>query len=198
MLGRCADFAAALARKAAARYPLDWLWTGDDVAGQKSLMFSPAMWRALVKPELQKVVDAGREAGLRVAYHCCGSLRPIIGDLVEMGISVLNPIQAGCPGMEPEGLKRDFGASLTFMGGVDTQDLLPHGSADQVRRETARLLEVMTAGGGGFILAASHTIPPETPDGNIFAMYAEAGISREEIFDRASEIRAREGKKPRA
>ena len=77
------------------------------------------------------------------------------------------------------------------MGGVDTQDLLPHGTADEVRRATARLIEGMTAGGGGYILAASHTIPPETPDDNIFAMYAEAGISREAIFDRAAGIRGR-------
>ena len=63
------------------------------------------------------------------------------------------------------------------MGGVDTQDLLPHGSAAEVRRATARLLEGMTADGGGYILAASHTIPPETPDDNIFAMYAEAGLA---------------------
>ena len=77
------------------------------------------------------------------------------------------------------------------MGGVDTQDLLPHGTAAEVRRATARLIEGMTADGGGYILAASHTIPPETPDENIFAMYESAGISRAEIFDRAAEIRTR-------
>jgi uroporphyrinogen decarboxylase len=76
------------------------------------------------------------------------------------------------------------------MGGLDTQDVLPFGSVDEVRRTTARLIEGMTSGGGGYILAASHTIPPETPDDNIFAMYAEAGISKEEIFDRAAVIRA--------
>jgi uroporphyrinogen-III decarboxylase len=66
---------------------------------------------------------------------------------------------------------------------------LPNGTADEVRRATARLLEDMEAMQGGYILAASHTIPPETPDDNIFAMYAEAGITREEILDRAAEIR---------
>jgi len=76
------------------------------------------------------------------------------------------------------------------MGGVDTQNLLPFGSASDVRRETERLLQAMTAGGGGYILAASHTIPPETPDENIFALYETAGISRQEIMDRASAIRA--------
>jgi uroporphyrinogen decarboxylase len=105
-------------------------------------------------------------------------------------MDVLNPVQSNCPGMDPLELKREFGAHIAFMGGVDTQDLLPHGTADEVRRATARLLEGMTADGGGYILAASHTIPPETPDENIFAMYEEAGISRDEVFDRAAAIRA--------
>ena len=78
------------------------------------------------------------------------------------------------------------------MGGVDTQGLLPAGTVDEVRRATARLIEGMTCDGGGYLLAASHTIPPETPDGNIFAMYDEAGINREMIFDRAAEIRREE------
>ena len=92
--------------------------------------------------------------------------------------------------MDPLELKREFGASLAFMGGVDTQGLLPFASATEVRRSTERLIDGMTAGGGGFILAASHTIPPETPDANIFALYEAAGIPREQIMDRAADLRA--------
>ena len=191
MLRRCADFSVELAEPACDRMPLDWLWAGDDVAAQQSMMMSPRTWRALIKPELARIFAVGKQRGLWVAYHCCGALRPIIGDLIEIGLDVLNPIQCNCPGMDPLELKREFGARLAFMGGVDTQDLLPHGTADEVRRATARLIEGMTDGGGGYILAASHTIPPETPDANIFAMYAEAGISREAIFDRAADIRGR-------
>ncbi len=185
MFKRCADFAVSLSQEACRQFPLDWLWTGDDVASQQGMMISPRTWRSLVKPELQRVFDVGKMHGLPVAYHCCGSLRPIIPDLIEMGLDVLNPIQSNCPGMDPYELKREFGSQLTFMGGVDTVELLPHGSVTDVHRETARLLTSMTAG-GGYILAASHTIPPETPDENIFAMYTEAGITREEIFDRAA------------
>jgi uroporphyrinogen-III decarboxylase len=75
------------------------------------------------------------------------------------------------------------------MGGVDTVDLLPRGSAAEVHRATAKLIEIMTADGGGYILAASHTIPPETPLENIFALFAAAGIRKREIFDRAAETR---------
>lgn len=191
MFRRCADFSIDLGRKACARFPLDWYWTGDDVAGQCGMMMSPASWRRLVKPHLARVFEVGRQHGLPVAYHCCGALRPIITDLVEIGMDILNPVQSTCPGMDPLELKREFGSKLAFMGGVDTQYLLPNGSADDVRRETEKLLDGMTAHGGGYILAASHTISPETPAANIFAMYEAAGISRQEIYDRAATLRAR-------
>jgi uroporphyrinogen decarboxylase len=189
MFRRCADFSIALAEPACARMNLDWLWLGDDVSGQQSMMMSPKTWREQIKPHLARIAKVGKAHNLPVAYHCCGALRPIIADLIEIGIDVLNPIQCNCPGMDPFELKREFGAKLAFMGGVDTQGVLPSGTADDVRRATARLIEGMTADGGGFILAASHTIPPETPADNIFAMYEVAGLPRQEIFDRAALLR---------
>ena len=191
MFGRCADFSIALAEAAADRYPLDWLWTGDDVASQLGLIMSPAAWRRQIKPHLARIFAAGKARGLPVAYQCCGALRPIIPDLIEVGLDVLNPIQVGCPGMDSFELKRDFGRDLTFMGGVDTLGVLPSGNSDDVRRATFRLIEGMTVDGGGYILAASHTVPPETPDDNIFAMYEVAGLSRAAIFDRAADLRRR-------
>lgn len=190
MMTRCADFAVELSRRACAQFPLDWLWTGDDVAGQQTLIMNPALWRELIKPLLKRIVDIGKGAGLPVAYHCCGALSSIIPDLIEIGIDVLNPVQCNCPGMNPFELKRAYGDRLTFMGGVDTQRLLPNGSAHDVMRETRTLIEGMTSDGGGYILAASHAVPPETPNENIFAMYEAAGITREEIQDRAANIRA--------
>jgi uroporphyrinogen decarboxylase len=191
MFRRCADFSIRLGESACQRFDLDWYWTGDDVAGQRSMMFSRGTWQELIKPELRRVFHVGTSHGLPVAYHCCGALRPIIPDLIEIGLNILNPIQANCPGMDARELKREFGAYLAFMGGVDTQQLLPNASPAEVRRETARLIDGMTSDGGGYILAASHTISPETPDENIFAMYEVAGITREEICDRAASIRLR-------
>jgi uroporphyrinogen decarboxylase len=189
MLKRCADFSAELSRLAVDRYALDWLWTGDDVSSQFSMLMSPETWRALIKPHLARITAVGKAKGLWVAYHCCGALRPIIPDLIEIGIDVLNPIQCNCPGMDALELKAEFGKQMAFMGGEDTQGLLPTGTVDEVRHASARLIEGMTRDGGGYILAVSHTIPPETPDANIFAMYQEAGISREAIFDRAAQVR---------
>jgi uroporphyrinogen decarboxylase len=191
LLERAARFEIALAEEACARYPLDWLWTGDDVAGQHSLMISPRQWRALVAPPLARIVAVGKARGLPVAYHCCGAVRPIIEDLITMGVDVLNPIQCHCAGMDAADLKKSYGSRLAFMGGLDTVELLPRGTAEEVFDGTRRLIETMTADGGGFILAASHTVPPETPLKNIFAIYAAAGISSEEIFDRAAALRSR-------
>lgn len=190
MLREAGRFEVSLGEGACERFGLDWLWTGDDVGGQRSMIIHPELWRRMIRPHLADIFDVGKKRGVWVAYHSCGAIRPIIPDLIEMGLDVLNPIQPNCPGMDPCELKREFGDRLAFMGGVDTQELLPRGSAEEVYRETRRLLEVMTSGGGGYILAASHAVPPETPLGNIFALYDAAGISKAEILDRAASIRA--------
>jgi uroporphyrinogen decarboxylase len=190
LLEKAALFAVALAEGACTQYPLDWLWTGDDVAGQETLMMSPRTWRTMIAPRLARIVAVGKKHGLPVAYHCCGAMRTIIPDLVAMGVDVLNPIQCGCPEMEAGSLKREFGRELTFMGGLDTIEILPRGSPSKVFRATRELIEAMTGDGGGYILAASHTVPPETPTENIFALYEAAGESREAIFDRASTLRS--------
>ena len=84
-----------------------------------------------------------------MADHCCGTPRPLIPDLIEMRLEVLNPIQCNCPGMDAVQLKREFGSELIFMGGVDTQGLLPFGTAAEVRRATRALIDGMTADGWG-------------------------------------------------
>ena len=192
MLSDAAAFQRHLAGEACRRFSLDWLWTGDDVAGQQAMLMHPRVWRQLVRPHLEAIVRIGKQRGLWVAYHCCGALLPIIPDLIDIGVDVLNPIQSACPGMDPAELKAEFGAHLSFMGGVDTQHLLPSGSAAEVFRQTRRLIDTMTVDGGGYILAASHTVPPETPRENIFALYRAAGLSEEEILDRAADVRGQD------
>lgn len=189
MMQRCAQFSCELSEVACRSFALDWLWLGDDAGGQRSMLMSPATWREMVKPLLKQNAEVGKRHDVHVAFHSCGAIRPVIDDLIEIGIDVLNPIQCNCPGMHPLELKKEYGAVLAFMGGVDTQGVLPHGTAEQVRRATAELIEGMTGDGGGYILAASHTVPPETPNENIFAMYNEAGITREEILDKAAMVR---------
>jgi len=189
LLKKAADFNVSLSQAAVNRFDLDCLWTGDDVAGQQAMILDPDLWRSRIKPHLKRIIDVGRERNLWIAYHCCGAMRPIIPDLIEIGVNLLNPIQANCPGMDALSLKKEFGNELSFMGGIDTQNLLPNGTASEVRKETEKLIDGMTAGGGGYILAASHAVPPETPIQNIYAMYEPAGISKEKIRDNAADIR---------
>ncbi len=140
------------------------------------MMMSPESWRKSIGPQLERIFRYGKSQHLWVAYHSCGSIRDII--------------QGNCPGMDPSELKREFGKSISFMGGVDTQELLPLGSVQDIQREVDNLIGIM-ASGGGYTLAASHTIPPETPLDNFFAMYRVAGVNREMISDRAGDIRRR-------
>jgi uroporphyrinogen decarboxylase len=189
-LGACSRFEQQLAEAACTQLPLDWLWLGDDAGSQAAMLMSPRTWRQLVKPRLAEIINVARRHQLPVAFHSCGAIRPIIPDLIEIGVNVLNPLQGNCPGMNPAELKQEFGDKLAFMGGLDTQQLLPHGSATEVRRATENLIETMTSDGGGYILAAAHTIPPETPLANIFAMYEAAGVSRQQIMDQAASLRA--------
>ena len=189
LMTKCADFSIVLAEKTMDRFTLDWVWTGDDAGYQTGMMMSPDMWREMIKPHMKRIFDVIKTRNMIVAFHSCGAIRPIIEDLVEIGMDVLNPIQSSCPGMDPLELKIEYGDSIAFMGGVDTQGLLPNGTSDEVYSATRLLIEGMTTDGGGYILAASHTVPPETPDENIFAMYEAAGISKQEIFDKAADIR---------
>jgi len=189
LLEKSSDFAVAISQEAVNRFDLDMLWTGDDVGGQQAMILDPGMWRSRVKPHLKNILDVGKKKGLWLAFHSCGVVRPIIPDLIEIGVHILNPVQANCPGMNPLELKKEFGKELTFLGGIDTQHLLPNGSVTEVRKETELLIDGMTADGGGYILAASHAIPPETPIRNIFAMYESAGVSKEKILDNAADIR---------
>ena len=189
LLEKSCDFAVTISHEAVNRFELDCLWTGDDVGGQQAMIMSPEMWRSRVKPHLKRILDVGKEMNLWLAYHCCGAIRPIIPDLIEIGVHILNPVQANCPGMNPLELKKEFGNELSFMGGIDTQHLLPYGSVTEVKKATEKLIEGMMAGGGGYILAASHAIPPETPIENIIAMYEPAGVSKEKIWDNAADVR---------
>lgn len=189
LLEESCRFSVMLSQEALKRFSPDWLWTGDDVAGQQSMIMDPQLWREMIKPRLKRIFDIGKSKGLWIAYHSCGAVRAIIPDLIEIGLDVLNPVQCNCPGMDPLELKKEYGQHLSFMGGIDTQHLLPNGSVKEIRNYTEKLIEGMMVGGGGYILAASHTIPPETPTENIFALYQSAGITKEMIFDNAAQIR---------
>ena len=145
----------------------------DDVASQRSLFLSPGMWREFIKPRMARFCQLARQFGAKLRYHCCGSCRAIIPELIEIGVYILNPVQALAAGMDPFALKRDFGDRLTFDGGIDIQQLLPNASPEEVRAHTRRMIDVVGRD-GGYILGASHAIQSDVPLENILAMIGEA------------------------
>jgi uroporphyrinogen decarboxylase len=155
---------------AAAGDRIDLAYFYDDIATQSSLMISKPMWRRFVKPRHELIIAPARALGKPVMYHCDGAVYPLIPELLEMGVSVLNPIQPDARGMNPVSLKAEFGDRLAFHGGIDIVKTLPRGTPAEVAAEVRERVSVLGRG-GGYILCSSHHIQPDTPLANIFAMY---------------------------
>ncbi len=154
----------------AAKGLIDFVYVAEDLGTQDTLLMSPASFRRFLKPWMRKMIDLAHSFGVKVMHHDDGAIRPLLPELIEIGIDVLNPIQWRCAGMEREGLARDFGKSLVFHGGVDNQQTLPFGTPDDVKREVAENIRIFSKG-KGYIVAPCHNLQPNTPTANILAMY---------------------------
>jgi uroporphyrinogen decarboxylase len=145
---------------------------GDDLGTNGGPFMSPATYRRLFKPRHTMLCDyVHRHSRMKTFLHSCGSIRALLPDLIEAGYDVINPVQTNCRGMEPEGLKADFGRDICFWGGgCDTRRVLPHGTPQEVNDDVRRRLDVFMPG-GGFVFNAIHNILPEAPPQNILAMY---------------------------
>lgn len=152
----------------------DMIWMGDDLGTQSGMMISAELYRKLIKPRQACIIKAFKDAkpDIIIAYHSCGSILPIIEDLIEVGVEVLNPIQPKANGMNLAELKNKYGDRVAFFGTIDVQGVLPNGTVDDVRREVQLRIE-QGGKGGGLILAPAHNIQPDTPIENILAMYQE-------------------------
>jgi uroporphyrinogen decarboxylase len=150
---------------------VDWIWLGDDVGTQGGMIISPDMWRKYFKPRMAHIIDELRKIkkDLIIAYHSCGTITPIISDLIEIGVNVLNPIQPKAKDMDMYAIKKEFGKNLTLHCGMDTQELLPFGTPEDIEKETKKILKYL-AKDGGFIFTASHTVQPDTTDERIMLM----------------------------
>jgi uroporphyrinogen decarboxylase len=137
------------------------------------MMISPDVWRQLVKPWQQQLIEPYKQMGLFTRYHSDGSIVPIIEDLIEMGLDLLDPIQPKAADMNAVNLARRFGGRLAFYGGLDTQELLPMGTPDQVERQMLELINVLGRN-GGYIAAASNAIQADVPVENILSLFRTA------------------------
>ena len=154
---------------------LDVVMIGDDLAGQNGPLFSPAFYRAVVKPRQKRVVETIRSlTRAKIWYHTCGSCVPFIPDLLENGIDILNPVQISARNMTPAMLKENFGARLTFWGGgIDAQHVLPFARPERVREEVTANVRAFKPG-GGYVFCNCHNIQAGVPAENIVAMYDAA------------------------
>ncbi len=150
---------------------IDIVQVGDDLGTQNGPQLSPRMYRRLVKPYQQQVWQFIKATSrLPVFLHCCGGIYPLIPDLIEAGVDILNPVQISAVGMDPVRLKAEFGRDLVFWGGgCDTQHVLPDATPAQVADHVRRQIETF-APGGGFVFNQVHNIQANVPPENIVAM----------------------------
>jgi len=152
--------------------PLDGILLSDDWCDQRGVMIGPDRWREVLKPRIARLYDRIKSAGKFTLQHSCGSVTPIIPDLVEIGLDVLESVQPEAQDMDPCTLKQRFGKDIAFWGGLGSQSLIPMGTPDEVRDEVRRLAEHMRVG-GGFIIAPSKSLQPETPIANAVVLVEE-------------------------
>jgi uroporphyrinogen decarboxylase len=157
---------------------IDVLITGDDMGSQNGPLISPKMYRKMIKPfHAELMTEIKRRTKAKIFYHSDGDVYPLIGDFIEIGVDLLNPVQVSAREMgDTARLKRRFGDRLSFCGAIDTQWALPHGTTDDVRAEVRRRIRDLGPG-GGYVLAAVHCIQPDVPPENISAMIEEVSVA---------------------
>jgi uroporphyrinogen decarboxylase len=151
---------------------IDVVATGDDIGAQRGLMVSPKMYLELVYPLQREQFQMFRSfTDAKIFYHTCGDVYSVLGEIAEMGVQILNPVQVSAAEMgDTVKLKREFGDRLCFWGGIDTFEVLPHGKVEDVQAEVDRRVRELGAG-GGYVLCAVHNVQPDVPIENILAMY---------------------------
>jgi uroporphyrinogen decarboxylase len=148
---------------------VDMIWIGDDIGAQHNMLIAPQTWRRFLKPRLATFISTLKsiDPAVKVAYHSDGNILPIIPDLIEIGLDLLNPIQPRS--MDPAEVKKKFGHKLCFWGAIDEQHTLPFGAPAEVKTEVLTRLETIGQN-GGLILGPTHHVQLDTPLENFWAM----------------------------
>jgi len=152
--------------------------SGDDFATQTGPFFSPDMFKTFITPYFSERIRFTKQfTDAAFLHHSCGSVFSLIDDIMDCGVDILNPIQPKARDMSPENLKRQYGGKIVFHGGVDTQELLPYGSDEQIEQHVHDSIRVLNAD-GGYIFAAAHNIQPDVQPGKIEVMLRAAAKYR--------------------
>jgi hypothetical protein len=150
---------------------IDIFFIGNDFGSQTGPLLGVDLFERFALPSLQRLIDLGHRYGKKVMMHCCGGFRPLFPSLIRAGLDGLHALQPFCAGMEPAGLKRDFGDRILLNGAIDSHHVLIDGTPQFVSEQTRKVLDVMSPG-GGYVAGASHDyILEETPLANVLAMF---------------------------
>jgi len=149
---------------------IDFLFYKDDFGSQNSQLISREMFRQFFGPSLKELCDLADSYGATLILHSCGSVINLIPDFIDLGVKVLDPIQTSAKDMDIKVLKERFGDKLTFHGAIDTQEVLPNSSPEEIREIVKNTIDILGKG-GGYFFSPSHRIQQDTPLGNIIAMY---------------------------
>ena len=151
---------------------IDIILFGDDLGMQCGPQVSPKMYREFFFPREKLMWTRTKQLApnLKIQLHCCGGVRELLPGLIEAGLDAINPVQITCRGMEPAGLKADFGRQLTFWGGgCDTREMIRGGRPAQVREHVRRLMDIWRSG-GGYVFQQVHNIMADVPPEKVVAM----------------------------
>lgn len=146
---------------------------GDDYAANDNLVFSPKLFRKMIRPCLERIIATirSRRSDIKIMLHSDGAIGKLVPDLIEMGIDVLHPLEP-VAGLDPAQIKRNYGESISFLGGVDISHAMP-GSVDDVRADIDRCIRDL-AYGGGYIMAPCNHLQSDIPPENVIEMYSYA------------------------
>ncbi|MHC4639052.1 MAG: uroporphyrinogen decarboxylase family protein [Planctomycetota bacterium] len=154
---------------------VDVVMIGDDLAAQSGPLFNPDFYRKIVKPRQKKLVQHIKSlTNAKIWYHTCGSCVPLIADLIDNGVEILNPVQISADNMDPGDLKARFGSDIVFWGaGCDAQHILPFATPEQVRQNVRQNMEIFKPG-GGYVFNNIHNIQVGVPAENIVELFNSA------------------------
>jgi uroporphyrinogen decarboxylase len=176
-LDAIADYQVKVARRFV-QIGVDGVRIGDDYGSQLGLLMSPKAWRRYIKPRLARIYAVYQDASLPVFQHSCGDLRTILPDFVEMGLSVLHPLQPKA--MPQDEVEAACGGRITFFGGIDTQELLPFGKPEDVREGVRRCVDLFGKQ-GGYIIAPSQEVMSDVPIENVNALISAIQEFRNQV-----------------
>lgn len=151
---------------------LDIFGLGDDFATNNGLMIDPEIWRELFKPLYAKYIGMAKEHGLFALMHSCGNITAVLPDLIDIGLDGWQTVQTHLSGQSAELIKREYGKHITFVGAIDSTNVLCKNDPESVRTHVKKQIDIL-ARGGGYICAPDHIIQSDVPSENIEALYDE-------------------------